>query len=177
MTNLKTCLDKLYVAFDLKFLSPDPLEFVHQFKKPEDREVIGLIASSLAYGQVERILASIQNVLEKMDNKPYRFVINFNPKTDAKIFDGFVHRFNTGKDIACLVYFAKQMIEDSGSVGKFFLKGYKPADTNIKNALVSFSERVLSLNPSPIYGKQNLPKNVGVRFFFPSPKDGSPCKG
>lgn len=176
MKNLKTCLDKLYAAFDLKFLSPDPLEFVHQFKKPEDREVVGLIASSLAYGRVDKILASIRNVLEKMDNKPYRFVIAFNPKTDAKIFDGFVHRFNTGKDIACLVYYAKQMIEDSGSVGKFFLKGYNPVHTNIKNALVSFSERVLSLDSSSVYGKQGLAKNAGVRFFFPSPKDGSPCK-
>lgn len=176
MKNLKDCLDKLYTAFDLKFLSPDPLEFVHQFKKPEEREVVGLIASSLAYGRVDKILASIRSVLEKMGNKPYRFVVNFNPKTDTKIFDGFVHRFNTGKDIACLVYFAKQMIEESGSVGKFFLKGYSNADKSIKNALVSFSERVLSLAPSPIYGKQSLPKNAGVRFFFPSPKDGSPCK-
>lgn len=176
MKNLKDCLDKLYTAFDLKFLSPDPLEFVHQFKKPEEREVVGLIASSLAYGRVDKILASIRSVLERMGNKPYRFVVNFNPKTDTKIFDGFVHRFNTGKDIACLVYFAKQMIEESGSVGKFFLKGYSHADKSIKNALVSFSERVLSLDPSPIYGKQGLPKNAGVRFFFPSPKDGSPCK-
>ncbi|MBI5874413.1 MAG: TIGR02757 family protein [Deltaproteobacteria bacterium] len=176
MENLKTCLDKLYTAFDLKFLSPDPLEFVHQFKKPEDREVVGLIASSLAYGRVDKILASIRNLLDKMDNKPYRFVIEFNPKTDAKIFDGFVHRFNIGKDIACLVYFAKQMLEDSGSVGEFFLKGYNLADKNIKNALVSFSERALSLDSSPVYGRQGLAKNAGVRFFFPSPKDGSPCK-
>lgn len=176
MEKLKTRLDKLYAAFDLKFLSPDPLEFVHKFKKPEDREVVGLIASSLAYGQVERILESIRNVLEKMDNQPYGFVVNFNPKRDAKKFDGFVYRFNTGKDIACLVYFAKQMIEESGSIGGFFLKEYNKTDTDIKNALISFSERTLSLDSSPIYGKKNLPKNAGVRFFFPSPEDGSPCK-
>lgn len=176
MLNLKKHLDKLYATFDMKFLSPDPLEFVHQFKKQEDREIVGLIASSLAYGQVERILASIRSVLEKMDNQPHRFVVNFNPGKDAAVFDGFIHRFNTGKDIACLIYFAKQMIEKNGSIGRFFLKGYNPQDVNIKNSLVSFSETALSLDAHPIYGKQKLPNNAGVRFFFPSPKDGSPCK-
>jgi uncharacterized protein (TIGR02757 family) len=176
MKNLTTYLDKLYTTFDLKFLSPDPLEFVHRFKKQEDQEVVGFIASSLAYGRVERILASIRNVLERMGNQPYRFVINFNPRRDTKVFDGFIHRFNNGKDIACLIYLAQQMIEEHGSLGEFFLKGYNPTDANIKNALVSFTERALSLDASAIYGKAKLPKNAGVRFFFPSPKDGSPCK-
>ncbi|HBR16606.1 MAG: TIGR02757 family protein [Deltaproteobacteria bacterium RIFCSPLOWO2_12_FULL_43_16] len=176
MRNLKICLDRLYRTFDLKFLSPDPLEFVHQFKKPEDQEIVGLIASSLAYGQVERILVSIKTVLEHMGNQPYRFTITFDPKRDAKVFDGFVHRFNRGKDIACLIYFAKQMIDESGSIGNFFMKGCNPEDVNIKNSLVSFSERVLSLDSYSVYSKGRLPRDAGVRFFFPSPKDGSPCK-
>src|SRR3972149_6183256 len=144
MRNLKICLDRLYRTFDLKFLSPDPLEFVHQFKKPEDQEIVGLIASSLAYGRVERILASIKDVLRRMDNKPHRFTINFNPARNAKVFEGFVHRFNNGKDIACLVYFAKQMIEKNSSIGSYFLQGSNPGDANIKNSLADFAEGGLS---------------------------------
>ena len=176
MKNLKPCLDKLYRTFDLKFLSPDPLEFIHKFKTSEDKEIVGLIASSLAYGQVERIRSSIKTVLERMDNKPYRFTVRFNPVKDKGLFDGFVHRFNTGRDIACLIYFAKQMIEESGSVGGFFLKGYSTKDANIKNSLISFSERVLSLDISALYGTKSLPTDAGVRLGGPSPKNGSPCK-
>jgi uncharacterized protein (TIGR02757 family) len=182
MKNIKTHLNRLYSTFDWKFLSPDPLEFVHRFKEKKEQEIVGLIASSLAYGQVERILASISALLELMENQPYKFTINFNPKKDAERFNNFVHRFNTGRDIACLIYFTRQMIEDSGSIGKFFLKGYNHRDTNIKNSLINFSNRVLSLNSSVIYSrakrnsKNNLPKDAGVRFFFPSPRDGSPCK-
>lgn len=176
MKNLKPCLDKLYRTFDLKFLSPDPLEFIHKFRASEDQEIVGLIASSLAYGRVERICSSIKTVLERMDNKPYRFIVRFNPVKDKGLFDGFVHRFNTGRDIACLIYFAKQMIEESGSIGGFFLKGYSTKDANMKNSLISFSERVLSLDVSALYGTKSLPNDAGVRFFFPSPKDGSPCK-
>lgn len=176
MKNLKPCLDKLYRTFDLKFLSPDPLEFIHKFRASEDQEIVGLIASSLAYGRVERICSSIKTVLERMDNKPYRFIVRFNPVKDKGLFDGFVHRFNTGRDIACLIYFAKQMIEESGSIGEFFLKGYSTKDANMKNSLISFSERVLSLDVSALYGTKSLPNDAGVRFFFPSPKNGSPCK-
>lgn len=176
MQNLKTNLDKLYTAFDFKFLASDPLEFLHQFKKPEDREIVGIIASSLAYGQVQQIRSSIRNVLERIGYQPCHFVMNFNPRRDAKVFDGFVHRFNSGKDIACLLYFARQMIQESGSVGNFFLSVYNPEEENIKNSLIRFSEKVLSLDSFPVYGKKHLAKNAGVRFFFPSPKDGSPCK-
>ncbi|MBI5892988.1 MAG: TIGR02757 family protein [Deltaproteobacteria bacterium] len=173
---LKTYLDKLYNSFDRKSISPDPLEFLHKFKNPKDQEIVGLIASSLAYGKVQMILKSINCVLDIMHWPPYKFTMRFNPKTQAKLFAGFSHRFNTGKDIACLIYFAKQMIESNGSIGGFFLKGYNPDDKNIKQAIASFSKRALMLDSEPVYGKKRLPKNAGIRFFFPSPENGSPCK-
>lgn len=178
---LKRYLDRLYNTFDLHYLSPDPLEFVHRFKDPRDQEVVGLIASALAYGQVGRILKSIRDILERMEGRPYKFAINFNPRRDVKRFNGFIHRFHNGKDIACLVYFARQMIEISGSIGNFFLEGYRPEDKDIKHALIDFSKRALSLDPTPIYGPAKrggpggLNKN-GVSSFFPSPENGSPCK-
>src|SRR3990170_3782026 len=67
-------------------------------------------------------------------------------------------------------------ILQNSSIGSYFLQGYNPGDANIKNSLADFSERVLSLDSSGIYGNANLPANAGVRFFFPSPGDGSPCK-
>ena len=70
---LKRRLERLYKTFDLKYLSPDPLEFVHRYNKPGDREVVGLIAASLAYGRVAQILASIERVMELMDHDPLAF--------------------------------------------------------------------------------------------------------
>ena len=73
---LKRQLDRLYRTFDLKFLSPDPLEFVHRYTLPGDREVVGLIASSFAYGRVAQILASIERVMELMDHDPLAFTLS-----------------------------------------------------------------------------------------------------
>lgn len=172
----KGYLDRLYETFDLDFLSTDPLEFVHRFDRPEDREIVGLIASSLAYGRVAGIKRSIERVMAVVGSSPYRFTKGFSPERDTALFSGFKHRFNSGADISALIYFARQMIEESGSIGGFFLKGYSPGHRNIKEALSAFSENVLSLDSAQVYKRKRLPEKAGVRFFFPSPAGGSPCK-
>ncbi|MFQ5899949.1 MAG: TIGR02757 family protein [Thermodesulfobacteriota bacterium] len=174
--DLKTYLDDLYAAYSINYLSSDPLEFVHRFEDPRDKEIVGLIASSLAYGNVERIIKSINSVLNGMEDTPYAFILSYNPYRDSKRFSSFIHRFNSGEDIACLISFIKQIIERHGSIRDFFLTGYKDDDPNIRPALQSFVDRVLSLDASPFYGGGFLPKKAGVRFLFPSPENGSPCK-
>ena len=82
-----------------------------------------------------------------------------------------------GPDIACLIYFMQQMLEEKGSIEGFFLKGYSPDDENIKAALTAFSRNALSLDSSPIYGKDLLPEKAGVRFFFLTPWTGARARG
>jgi len=78
---LKTCLDELYRTFDLGFLATDPLEFVHRYDTPEDREIVGLISSSLAYGRVDTIKKSIARVMAVMGPSPRGFTLKFDPKS------------------------------------------------------------------------------------------------
>jgi len=172
---LKSYLDHLYATYGLESLYPDPLFCVRRFRRPEDQEVVGLLAACLAYGIVERILYSIEQVLSILGPRPAGFVRHFNPRRDAKKFDGFVHRFNRGKDIACLVYFMQQAMETSGSLGKFFLEGYHD-EPHLGPALSKFVQRILALDASPLYGSRRLPEDAGVRFFFPDPEEGSACK-
>lgn len=173
---LKLRLDRLYRAFDNRYLETDPLEFVHRYKSPGDREVVGLIASGLAYGRVAGIRKSVERVLGVMGKSPCAFTMRFDPQRHQGFFAGFKHRFNTGSDISCLIWFARRMMEESTTIGRFFMKGYSPSDKNVKDALTAFSKNVLSLSHGGIYGKGTLPAGAGVRFFFPSPEDGSACK-
>ena len=166
---LKRQLDILYKTFDLKFLATDPLEFVHRYKTPEDREIVGLVSSCLAYGRVETIKKSIEAVMGSVGPSPYRFTMRFDPVRDSSTFEGFIHRFNNGRDIRALFYFMRQMIEKAGSIKGFFLKGYSSGDKNVKGALVSFSSNALALDSVPVYKSVILPPKAGVRFFFPSP--------
>ena len=173
---VKKCLDRLVKTFDARYLASDPLEFVHKYDDPADQEVVGLIASSFAYGRVDGIKRSVSAILEAMGASPARFTTRFDPAKGRSFLSGFKHRFNDSKDVSCLIYFARQMIESCGSIGEFFIKGYSPSDQNIKTALSMFVTDALSLDHGGIYGTKRLPARAGVRFFFPNPQDASPCK-
>ncbi len=176
---LKDRLDHLYQTFDLRYLSPDPLEIVHRYSEPDDREVVGFLASSLAYGQVDQILASVNHALALMESDgrtPAQFVRTFDPYTDAERFRAFKHRFSRGEDLACLLYWMRQAVEETGSLGGFFLRGYRPEEPHIGKSLSRFVHRLLSLDRGPFYPAGLPEPGQGVRYFLPSPEDGSACK-
>jgi uncharacterized protein (TIGR02757 family) len=63
------------------------------------------------------------------------------------------------------------MIETDGSIGGFFEKTYVPKD--MAGSLKRFSARALALDHGGLYRTRGLPKNAGVRFFFPNPETGA----
>lgn len=173
---LKTKLNKLLIKYDKTYLDSDPLMFPHRYSSTRDKEIVGLISAVLAYGQVKIIQSSIEKILKIMGASPYKFTMDFLPSRDSHLFNGFKHRFNDGKDVSALIYYMRQMIEQSGSIGNFFALGYSPEHKNIKEALTSFTMRALSLSTDGLYKNKTLPKNAGVKFFFSSPAGGSTCK-
>jgi hypothetical protein len=68
------------------------------------------------------------------------------------------------------------MLEGWGSVEAFFCAGLDGGSEHLGGALASFSARALALGHGGLYGPGALPRDAGVRFFFPSPEDGSACK-
>ena len=63
-----------------------------------------------------------------------------------------------------------------GSVEAFFAEGLNPGDADVGRALASFSARALALDHGGLYRGRGLPREAGVRYFFPSPEAGSACK-
>ncbi|WP_337288482.1 TIGR02757 family protein [Candidatus Methylomirabilis sp.] len=174
---LKQLLDELYHRYSRPvFLSTSALSIPHQYVRPEDQEIAAFVAASLAYGNVKQIHRSANAALEAMGKSPARFIRRFDPARDAGRFQQFVHRFNSGVDLALLCHLLQQAIAAEGSLQAFFLDGYDPAREDIESALASFVERILSLDVSAFYPSGILPARAGVRFFFPSPAQGSACK-
>ena len=174
---LRRRLDALYAQYDVRFVDPDPLQFVRLQTSDPDREVVGLIASSLAYGNVKQIKASIARVLKVLGPEPARAVRELDPgRAAAGELGAFKHRFNTGRDVACLLFFIRQMLESHGSIEAFFRAGDDAAAHDIEPGLESFGTRALGLSHGGLYGSRKLPADAGVRFFFPCPSSGSACK-
>lgn len=173
---LRERLDALYAHYDRRFVDPDPLQFVHAQGTPADREVVGLVASSLAYGNVQQIKRSIATVLTALGPRPAEAIARLTTKEAAARLHGFKHRWSDARDVACLLGFIRQMRESHGSIEAFFMEGHRASNADVGPALESFSERALALDHGGLYRGRRLPPRAGVRFFFPSPRSGSACK-
>ncbi|MCP4105693.1 MAG: TIGR02757 family protein [Desulfobacteraceae bacterium] len=161
----KKNLEILYRKFNKrKYVHPDPLEFLYEYKSPDDREIVGLVASSLAYGRVAQILKSVSYVLNIMGASPSLFLKNASHKTLQKKLKGFKHRFATGDKLSAMLMGAKNIIEEYGSLYECFLAGLKKNDETIVRAMSFFAEKITG----------SAHDNPG--HLIPLPEKGSACK-
>lgn len=174
--DLRLRLEELYRQYDHRFVTPDPLEFVRAQVTDADREVVGLLAAGLAFGTVAQIKRSIAAVLDALGPRPAEAVAGLEARVLAAKLRAFRHRWLDGRDVACLLDFARQMRASHGSVEAFFAEGLGPGDPDVGRALASFSARALALDHGGLYRGRRLPGDAGVRYFFPSPEAGSACK-
>ena len=172
--DLKATLDQLYAGFNYPDSATDPIQIVRRFSRDDDREVVAFVAASLAFGRVTSVLQSIERVLAVVGAQPAAYVRRFDPRRDAAAFAGIVHRWTRAPDIVALLWLMRQMIDRSGSLEGFFLKGYDAAADDVEGALDDFSTRAMALNLKDAYGR--VPKRPGVCYFFPRPSAGSGCK-
>jgi uncharacterized protein (TIGR02757 family) len=170
---LKETLDRLYAEFNAGSAT-DPIQIVRRYTDAGDRETVGFVAASLAFGRVAGVLQSIERVLAIMGPQPAAYVRAFEPRREGAAFAGVVHRWTRGPDLVALVWLMRQMIDRSGSIEAFFLEGHDPDAADVGAALDDFSARALKLDLKGAYGR--VPKRPGVCYFFPRPSAGSGCK-
>jgi len=174
---LLDALEDLRRRYDRRFLDSDPVGIVRRFDDPEDREIVGLIAAGLAYGRVASIRGSLESLLGRLGPRPSRFVASYDPARDAALFDGFVHRFTRGRDIALLLHLVRQVKERAGSLESFFVEGdVDPVAPTLGPALDSFGSRLFALDARPFVRDGVVPHRDGARWLLPLPAGGSACK-
>ncbi|MES0447371.1 MAG: TIGR02757 family protein [Desulfobacterales bacterium] len=162
--NIKGKLDNLYNLYNKRmYVHPDPLEFLYLYKDIRDREIVGLIASSLAYGRVAQILKSVSFVLDIMHPSPYLFIMDSTYKTICRAFEGFKHRFADGDQLAALLLGARKVISRFGSLNECFVKGMSPDDETVIPAMTFFAGHLIAGENNPGH-------------LVPLPEKGSACK-
>ena len=168
--NLKQKLEYHYKAFDRTKLEPDPLQFLHMFKDERDIEVVGLIASIFAYGNVKQIETTLMKFMLIFDGKPYSFIKDINSKNLEKL-KAIKHRFYSEEDVKRLFIILSKEINRQKSIKQIFLQGYNIADKNVKNGISNFSNHFLN-SFIETFGEHSN----GIKFMFPLPEKGSACK-
>jgi len=163
---MKERLEELYAAYNRRsFVHPDPLEFLYDYEDLRDREIVALVASSLAYGKVEQILKSVSAIILRMGTSPFDFLCSSSFETLHTGLENFKHRFTPGADISLLLWSARTMILEHGSLHGSFMAGYRDQHETILPALSSFV--------TLLHGDRGKCCWSG---FLPSPARGSACK-
>jgi uncharacterized protein (TIGR02757 family) len=173
--SLKHTLDRLYSSYDFdKRIHYDPIEFPHQYKRPQDIEISAFLSASFAYGKVELFKEVIKKILSIMGKSPYEFILDFDINKDRGLFKGIRYRFNEEEDIVCLIYVLSEIIKRHKSLKSLFELFYSPEDEDIGRGLQGFIDSFLRVDISAVYGMDIRP--IGYLQFFPSPQKGSACK-
>ena len=166
--HLKEKLDSLYLIYNHKFSSKDPVRNLNRFSDEKDIEIAGLITSAYTYGSVDQINMFINRVLDITGNKPYEFTINFEKRKDKKHLKGLNYRFNSDDDLAELFSALKKMLITHSSLKNAFMKHFTSADENILPALTGFTGELNRGCKTPDYNSFN--------YLLPTPARGSACK-
>jgi uncharacterized protein (TIGR02757 family) len=172
---LKAPLERLYREFDWASRADrDAIRYPLRYPDPRDREVVALLAASLAYGRVDLFGPWLDWILDRMGASPHEFVTAFDPERDAPRFADFRYRFNRPRDLVAFCLATRRILERHGSLGACFAAGYSPEDLDVGPALERFAGCFLDQDLSPVFPGNRL--SYGYRHLFPRPSVGGPCK-
>ncbi|MCG6879408.1 MAG: TIGR02757 family protein [Deltaproteobacteria bacterium] len=147
-----------------QWVHPDPLEFLYLYNEERDREIVGLIASSLAYGRVAQILKSVSVVLEQMGTSPRDFLLSSTDAMLQETFAGFKHRFTAAEDLIDLLRGVRDVCRRFGSLHNCFMKGHGDQQETVYEPLCFLVNELLKSG-----------KNT-ANTLLPLPERGSACK-
>ncbi len=142
----KQKLETVYKRYNKRELvDPDPLVFLYDYNNVKDREIVGLIAATLAYGRVAQILKNVKKVLTVLGSSPTSYLSNNEPVQIERDLKGFKHRFTTDHEMTALLVAIKKAIKKYGSLEELFLHSYRKDHENIIPALAGFVNELKSL--------------------------------
>jgi uncharacterized protein (TIGR02757 family) len=114
-------LDEVRARCDIEArLARDPVGTVHRYTDPLDQEIVGLIASSIAFGNVTTIRAKLDDALARLGPSPAR--IGDDEKRAHAAMRGWIHRVFRGEDIARLLVGARAVQREAGTLGAAFAR-------------------------------------------------------
>ncbi len=162
--DIPVLLESIYDEYHKpEFIHPDPLEFLFRYDEIFDREIVGLIASSLAIGRVSAILDVVGSILDKLPS-PRKNLEEMVLDDFYRLFGDFKYRFYNPESLAFFLLGIKQVIGKYGSLNNCFISGVKQEQGGgIVSALSFFAGELKKWDSSSV--------NI-----LPNPEKGSACK-
>jgi uncharacterized protein (TIGR02757 family) len=146
-----------------RYRGTDPVHFLHGYKKACDKEIVGIIASSLAYGRVPQINKSIDEVLSRLTD-PAAALAQASRGDLTAAFRGFKHRFTTDREMISFLHAVAKIVRRHGSLGACFSTHRENGQKTVLPALTAFADELTDA------------AGDNCRSLIPRPSRGSACK-
>lgn len=145
----------------------DPVGLVHRYPDPEDRELFGLVAALIAFGNVKTIRSKLAELAERLGPSPAR-AADDRKALRAKL-EGWKHRVFRGEDIAGLLIGARHLQRAHRSMGEFFARALEEGGT-VREALGRMCDVIRR------EGALHSKTRRGPAHLLPDPRKGSGSK-
>jgi len=157
--NIKSLMDVLAERYETAdFIADDPIQFPHRYKKAEDIEIAGFLASIFAFGNRKAFIGKLNQLFALMGESPCEYIL----KGDFKL-NGFNYRFLKEADVVAILSVLSELYRHDDGLAGLFERASHTSD------LMSY---VCD------YFYDNTDKNVGDGFYFavPNPHNGGAMK-
>lgn len=152
-------------------LSADPVSVVHRYVEVLDRELVALVASSVAFGNVKAVRSKLEEVLAVLGAHPSQAADD--PQGLDRALSGWRHRVFRGQDIARLLVGARRVQRARGSLGaalRWHLGGARDPKS-LRMALATWCDEIRAAG-----GLDRKGRRRGPAHLLPDPRGASGCK-
>ncbi len=137
MEGIKDYLDEKVELYNRpEFIESDPIQIPHLFINPEDIEISGFLAATLAWGQRKTIINKSKELMNLMDNSPFEFITHARSKEFSR-FENFCHRTFNATDTIYFLHSLRNIYQNKGGLKTVFMAGFKTGE-NAGTAIASF---------------------------------------
>ena len=152
-----------------EYIRFDPIAVPHGFDDPADQEIIGLFAALLAWGRRDTMLKKLEELCERMDFRPARFIRDFDLERDEPKLRGFKHRTFQPEDALHFCRNLSACVTRFGSIEATAAPNRNPveAEVGIGSAIEALSSNILGSHP-------DTPRRLSKHLARPG--TGSACK-
>jgi uncharacterized protein (TIGR02757 family) len=170
---VKAALDAVRAQCDVAARrEADPVGFVHRYSDPHDQELVALVASSIAFGNVATIRAKLGDLLERVGPGPARAADD--AEALGRRLRGWKSRVFRGEDLARLLVGARAVQREHGSLGARFqaeLARRGPGPDGMREALACLCDAIRAAG-----GLRRGGPRRGPSHLLPDPRGASGCK-
>lgn len=160
---LKEFLNQKVLQYhNAEFITSDPIQVPHAYSLKEDIEISAFLTATMAWGNRKMIVSKSKELMERMGNSPFEFVMEYSD-TDFHKIEGFKHRTFNAVDADFFIRSLQNIYINHGGLESVF--SFSKTDEDSFRAIENFRSVFIE-----------TPHQMRSRKHLSSPASGSAAK-